>query len=67
MTLVQHTMQTFGHIAVTEYHIYDVGDDCIIVSGTLPEMEEVLDTMAGNLCIFTTEEIEQFRAYKETN
>lgn len=60
-------MQTFGHIAVTEYHIYDVGDDCIIVSGTLPEMEEVLDTMAGNLCIFTTEEIEQFRAYKETN
>lgn len=67
MTLVQHTMQTFGHIAVTEYHIYDVGDDCIIVSGTLPEMEEVLDTMAGNLCIFTTEEIEQFRAHKETN
>lgn len=67
MTLVQHIMQTFGHIAVTEYHIYDVRDDCIIVSGTLPEMEEVLDTMAGNLFIFTTEEIEQFRAHKETN
>lgn len=66
MTLVQHTMQTFGHIAVTEYHIYDARDDCIIVSGTSSEMEELLDTMAGNLFIFTTEEIEQFRTYKET-
>jgi hypothetical protein len=27
-------------------------------------MEEVLDTMAGNLFIFTTQEIEQIRAHK---
>jgi len=63
-TLLPNITPICGHIVVTEYHIYDVGDDCIIVSGTLPEMEEVLDTMAGNLFIFSTQEIEQIRTHK---
>lgn len=63
-SLLPHITPTCGHIVVTEYHIYDAGDDCIIVSGTFPEMEQVLDTMAGNLFIFNTQEIEQIRAHK---
>ena len=50
-----------------EYHIYDMGDDCIIASGSLPRMEAALDTMAGNLLICTTKEIETFRQKKETS
>lgn len=44
-----------------EYCIYDIGDDAIIVQGTFIEMEDLLDTMAGNVIVTTLELVEQYR------
>lgn len=53
----------FGHIVATEltWCIYDVGDDAIIVEGSFIEMEDLIDTMAGNLIIIPVKDLETFR------
>ena len=53
-----------GHIVATDnptWCIYDVGDDAIIVEGSLIEMEDLIDTMAGNLIIIPVKDLETFR------
>jgi hypothetical protein len=38
-----------------------MSDDVIIVQGTFIEMEDLLDTMAGNLIIAPIENIEKYK------
>lgn len=55
----------FGRTVETDSNIvwciYDVGDDAIIVEGTFIEMEDLIDTMAGNLIIIPVKDLETFR------
>jgi hypothetical protein len=51
-------------VATENFCIYDAGDDAIIVEGSFIEMEDLLDTMAGNLIITTPELVEQYRQNK---
>lgn len=44
--------------------IYDAGDDCIIVEGTFIEMEDLIETMAGNLLVITLDELAEIRQNK---
>lgn len=59
-------MAPFGPTEATKpiWCIYDIGDDAIIVEGTFIEMEDLIDTMAGNLFVFTLDEVAQIRADK---
>lgn len=56
-------MQSYGATVATEltWCIYDAGDDCIIVEGSYIEMNDLIDTMAGNLHILTLEDVETIR------
>jgi hypothetical protein len=55
-------MASSGHIVETEvFCVYDMSDDVIIVQGTFIEMEDLLDTMAGNLIIAPIENIEKYK------
>ncbi len=53
----------FGHTVATEptWCIYDIGDDAVIVEGTFIEMEDLIDTMAGNLIIIPVEDLATLR------
>jgi hypothetical protein len=44
-----------------EWCIYDAGDDCIIVRGSYIDMEDLIETMAGNLMVITMSDVTEIR------
>lgn len=52
------------NMATDNFCIYDAADDVIIVEGSFIQMEDLIDTMAGNLIITTSELVEQYRQNK---